>query len=73
VRERFGRERAGGMKKIREQMLVANVAILAGLAYGYWSKMPVFFIVPVTVMMLLLANFIFLVRMLLYVRANKKP
>ena len=60
------------MKKIRDQMLVVNFAILAGFGFEYSRGMPLFFITTVSVMMMLLANFIFLVRMVLYLRAHKK-
>ena len=61
------------MKTLREQMLVMNFAILAGFGFECWLGMPLFFITTVSVMTLLLANFIFLVRMVLCLRTNKKP
>lgn len=72
AREGLRGERTHTVKKIRDQMLVMNFAILAGFGFEYWLGIPLFFITTVSVMMLLLANFIFLVRMVLYLRANKK-
>jgi ABC-type multidrug transport system permease subunit len=48
--------------KLQNQIVLVNASILAGLVFGYFRGAPIFAIVVSGVVLLLLANVIFFIR-----------